>query len=412
MNFNGTYLKSFGHCKVLSWKNSVYTDFDRKEIVHNGRILAAVEVPTVRKIEAAILVRGNSSGDVRHKLERIAAWLYGSGTAKLCHETDLTRYFMARCTQVSTPEYYGHSARCTVTFTCSDHRLYASYDDQPVTSEENDMSNFTFAGKHCLNDMGCLFVKDTEPAVPAVKPHVYEISGMNGTLRYNTGRPVLKETALSGTLYFVKGSLDGRMTEAEIARQRHEVAAWLINAERASLVMDNDITRVYQAEVVDETLLNRKDWQNGYLKVKFVVQPVCESVDATAMEASIDLVANQPCSIDLSALTPNGIGYETPLAVSITHKAGADITDLVIGYNAGGVERCFHLSHDDFALSQSETLTITSDGSIRVGDEEGIPYIAAGDFPLISVGGDNYLKITANASATISLLVQCNVRWI
>ena len=422
MNFAGTYLKSFGHCKVVRWKNSVYTDFDRKELVHNGRVLAAVEVPTIRKIEAAILVRGGSYDDVRQKLENIAAWLYGAGTAKLCHETDLTRYFMARCTQVSTPEYNGHSARATVTFTCADHRLYASYNDQPVETEENNMSNFTFAGKHCLNDMGCLFVKDSEPAVPAVKGHVYEISGMSGTLRYNTGSPILKETILSGTLYFVKDSPDGRMTEAEITQKRHDVSAWLVNAERAAMVMDSDITREYQAEVISESPLTRKDWQNGCMKVKFVVQPVCKSVEAAALMTESTTATADLIQIDVSSLVANGIGYETPLSIRIEHKGGDAISYLNILY---GLFDNLALSHDEFCFEEGDAIVINSeDGTIRMEDfstdgtamqienKNAIKYVESGDFPVLYANGENRLAIWIDAAATLSINVECNVRWV
>jgi len=424
MNFNGTYLKSFGHCKVLSWKNSVYTDFDRKELVHNGRVLAAVEVPTVRKIEANILVRGGSYDEIRQKLEDIGNWLYSAGTAKLCHETDLTRYFMARCTQVSTPVYSGLSARSTITFTCSDHRLYASYNDLPVESEENNMSNFTFSGKHCLNDMGCLFVKDSEPAIPAVKPHVYEISGMSGTLRYNTGKPVLQETTMSGTLYFVKESSDGRMTEDEIVRKKHEVAAWLINAERATLVMDSDITREYQAEVVTEALLNRKDWANGYLKVKFTVQPVSKSVEVSEVETEVVTIPNEHCTIDLSELVPNGIGHETPLSIKITHKGGDTVTWLRIRYDYHSNSQIV-LAHESFKLQESDSVLIDSeDGHVVLEDQgsdstghwanvtSGVWCIESGNFPALSVNGLRSLTIKTDAAATLLVEVSCNARWV
>ena len=409
MNFNGTYLKSFGHCKVLSWRNSVYTDFDRKELVHNGRVLAAVEVPTVRKIEAIILVRGNSYDDVRHKLESIASWLYEAGTAKLCHETDLTRYFLARCTQVSTPEYNGLSARCTVTFTCSDHRLYAAYNDQPVATEENNMSNFTFAGKHCLNDMGCLFVKDAEPAIPAVKPHVYEISGMNGTLRYNTGTPVLKETSMSGTLYFVKDTPDGRMTEEEITQKRHDVAAWLINAERAALIMDSDISREYQAEISAEALLNRKDWANGYLKVKFTVQPVSKSVDASSKLQQIQLAAGEAYTLDLKDMTPSGIGYQTPLVLSVYVFGENTINQLTVAYNDNGNEKTAVFG----PLTTNDALYLNgNDGIVQSGDETNFAVMKQGEIPVISPAGDNYLKFTSDVATELLVIVSCNVRWV
>ena len=86
MYFDNLHLSSFGHCKVVSWKNSVYADFERKELSYRGRVLAAVEVPTIRNVEAAILVRGRSVAEVQKKLSDIADWLYNAGTSKLFSE--------------------------------------------------------------------------------------------------------------------------------------------------------------------------------------------------------------------------------------------------------------------------------------------------------------------------------------
>lgn len=123
MIFGNLYLESFGHAKVVSWKSSIYTDFDRKELTYRGRVLAAVEVPTLRKIEATVLVRGASAKDIDKKLSDIGKWLKSAGTSKLFSKRDTTHYYLARCTQVSVPEYNGLSARFTVTFTCADNRL-------------------------------------------------------------------------------------------------------------------------------------------------------------------------------------------------------------------------------------------------------------------------------------------------
>ena len=80
MIFGNVHLASFGHCKVLSWKNDIFTDFERKELSYRGRVLAAVEVPTIRTIEATILVRGSTVKDVDKKLKDIGNWLYDAGT--------------------------------------------------------------------------------------------------------------------------------------------------------------------------------------------------------------------------------------------------------------------------------------------------------------------------------------------
>ena len=250
MIFGNVHLSSFGHCKVVSWKNKIFADFERKELSYRGRLLAAVEVPTMRSIEATILARGSTVKDVDKKLKDIGKWLYEAGTAKLFAERDTTHYYLARCTSVSTPERSGASARITVVFTCADNRLYNVYNNQPITTATSEMNNFTFAGKHCLNDMGCVFVMDSMDAVPTAKVNKYEIAGQSGTLRYDSGEGILyEEKSMSGTLYFVKQSSDGLMSEEEITKKLHSVAAWLGNSGRAQLILDSDVSRYYEAEV-------------------------------------------------------------------------------------------------------------------------------------------------------------------
>ena len=415
MNFANTYLKSFGYCKVLSWKSSVYADFERKELTYRGRLLAAVEVPTIRQINALVLIRGNSKAEVQQKLNAISAWLYGAGTDKLYAEGDNTYYFLARCTKVSVPEYSGNSARITVTFTCADNRLYASYNDQPITTATSEMNNFTFAGKHCLNDMGCVFVLDSMDAVPAIHANKYEISGMSGTLRYEGDEPRYKERQMTGTLYFVKQTAnDGLMSDEEIAAKLHDIASWLGNAGRSSLVLDSDISREYEAEYVDGATFSRKEWDNGLVKLKFVLQPHCNDIATTQMSKLLTLAANSASTISLAELIPKGIGATTPIKVIIKNTGSTSISDLSIYYySEKNVLKRFRLNGQSFTLAGGESVTVDSlSCDVMKGTTQGVKWLKSGDFPSIPANGTKNIRIMANVAGSVEVTVSCKVRWL
>jgi len=414
MNFANTYLKSFGYCKVLSWKCSIYSDFERKELTYRGRLLASVEVPTVRQIDALILVRANSKSEVQQKLNDIANWLYGAGTDKLYAESDNTYYYIARCTKVSTPEYSGNSARITVTFTCADNRLYAAYNDQPITTATSEMNNFTFAGKHCLNDMGCVFVMDNMDAVPAIHANKYEISGMSGTLRYSTGDVRYKERQMTGSLYFVKPTAnDGLLSDSEIMDRLHAVASWLGNAERADLILDSDISRKYEAEIVDGASLTRKDWENGSIKVKFILQPFASTIASKSLSSSLTLEASKASYVSLVSLVPDGIGAATPLVVTVKNT-GSTVTTLRIYYrDEQNAWKNLMLNGQGFSLAAGETVVVDSlSMEITKGATSGIKWLKSGDFPLLSVNGTKQIGIFTNVATTVDVTVLCNARWL
>lgn len=415
MIFGNVHLSSFGHCKVVSWKNKIFADFERKELSYRGRLLAAVEVPTMRSIEATILARGSTVKDVDKKLKDIGKWLYEAGTAKLFAERDTTHYYLARCTSVSTPERSGASARITVVFTCADNRLYNVYNNQPITTATSEMNNFTFAGKHCLNDMGCVFVMDSMDAVPNAKVNKYEIAGQSGTLRYDSGEGILyEEKSMSGTLYFVKQSSDGLMSEEEITKKLHSVAAWLGNSGRAQLILDSDVSRYYEAEVDGNQSLSRKDWENGSIKLKMTLQPFATDVTGSASAENLVLSAGTAKEINLSSLLPNGIGYATPLTVSVTNKSATAITDLRIQYyDEKNALKTMRLYSNGFSLSNGQAVTVDSlSGTIAKGAEEGIKWLKSGDFPMLSVNGEKKIKILSGTAATVAVAVSFRARWL
>ena len=414
MVFNGVHATSFGRVKVTSWRNSFHTDFDRQEITSRGMIRAAIEVPTVRNIEADFLVKGKSITEIEKTLTDMAAWLFNAGTAKLAVERNPNIYFKARCASVSTPEYNGRSARFTATFVCDDYRPYNSRTNQPLISADSDLSNFTFAGKHCLNDMGCIFVEDSRDAIPEVVPNTYPIAGVSGTLRYSNGTICLEEKSLSGTLYFVASNVNELMSDVEIANHMHKVASWLVNAERASLVFDSDIGRSYDAEIIDAATLSKKNWQNGVLKVKFVVQPTCKEIQAKSKSSTLSLQANTETSVALNDLFADGIGFTTPLKIEVTNSGGATVTDLSIDYyDEKNAKKTMRLNGAGFAVSSGQKLTI--DGSMYTifnGSTEGIKWLKSGDFPIIAPNGTKSITFKASTSSTLAVTVSCNVRWV
>ena len=155
MEFAGVKPEQLGCVKVTSVSECFLAEKEWQTVTRRGAVLACVGVPTVRKIEA-----GEISFGVELQLEE-------SGEEKLHFDSMGGTYYKARCTGTEALTYSGASARLKVIFTCVDYRRYRQYDDKPVGGADPCADNFTFGGKHCLNDMGCMFVLDKRTAVPA-----------------------------------------------------------------------------------------------------------------------------------------------------------------------------------------------------------------------------------------------------
>jgi len=279
------------------------------------------------------------------------------------------------------------------------------------------MSNFTFAGRHCLNDVGCVFVMDSFDAIPAPKLNKYEISGISGTLRYDTGEGTLfEERNLSGTLYFVKSTDNGLMTEQEITNKLLSVSSWLVNSGRASLVLDSDTTRSYQAEIADAQTFSRKDWENGNVKLKFVLQPFSSAVTAKTATSTLSLSANNATDLNLATAVTEagGIGRVTPLTLTITNTGSSSISDLKVQYyNELDVIKTMRLHGNSFALARNETIAINGlSGTITKGATDGVGWLESGDFPVLSVNGTKKIKFISSTTTTVNVTVSFNARWI
>lgn len=226
MIFGGIRPESLGCVKVTGVQDRFVADREQQSVRRAGSIVASISVPTVREILVEMLVRARSVGELMLTMDRLAEWLEGAGTARLELEQTEGTYYKARCTSMGDVTYSGPNARFTVTFTCTDYRQYNAYNDQPVRGADPSSDNFTFAGKHCLNDMGCMFVMDKRMGVPAVTPSLYDVLGCPGTLRYDQNDIRLSAQQISGKLYFVNRAEDGTiLPDEEIEERLHAVSS-------------------------------------------------------------------------------------------------------------------------------------------------------------------------------------------
>lgn len=415
MIFGGIHPESFGCVKVLGVQDRFVASREQQTVRRAGSIIASISVPTVREIQVEMLVRANHADELMLTLDKLAAWLEGAGTARLELEQTEGTYYKARCTDMGDVTYSGPSARFTVTFTCTDYRQYNAYNDQPVRGADPPSDNFTFAGKHCLNDMGCMFVLDKRMGVPAVTPSLYDVLGCPGTLRYDQHDIRLSPQQISGKLYFVGRAQDGEiLADEEIEERLHAVSSWLILAGRAPLILDSDVTRQYLAEIENAADFTRTDWENGRLDLKLNVQPYSQDVQAASMTAEISLSANTAQTVDLSALFPRGVGFITPLIVEITNNGSSAITALELGYTDRlGAARTARLEGGGFSLAAGQKVVIDGeDASVtKAGQSAMLGF--TGDFPSVSPSpGKLSVSLKSGAAASVSVKVTARARWL
>lgn len=415
MIFGGIHPESFGRVKVLGVQDRFVAAREQQTVRRAGNIIASISVPTVREIQVEMLVRANHADELMLTLDKLAAWLEGAGTARLDLEQTEGTYYKARCTDMSDVTYSGPSARFTVTFTCTDYRQYNAYNDQPVRGADPSSDNFTFAGKHCLNDMGCMFVLDKRMGVPAVTPSLYDVLGCPGTLRYDQHDIRLSPQQISGKLYFVSRVKDGEiMTDEEIEERLHAVSSWLILAGRAPLILDSDVTRQYLAEIEDAADFTRTDWENGRLDLKLIVQPYSQDVQQESMTTALRLSAGVSQEIDLTGMFARGVGYTTPLIVEIKNTGSSAVTSLEIGYTDRlGAARTARLEGGGFSLAAGQTVVIDGeDASVtKAGQSAMLGF--TGDFPSVSPApGKLSVSLKSGAAASVSVKVTARARWL
>lgn len=173
--------------------------------------------------------------------------------------------------------------------------------------------NFSFGGKHCLTDFGCIYVEKSGHTVsPDATANTYEISGLSGTVRMDG--TVYDTIEFSGNLFFVKDPA----TQAEAQERIRAISKWL-NGGRQRLVFDYEPNRYYLAEVTTAGKWSYSDWFEGGLSVKFTAQPFVYNADVNSATATL---SGDAAELALVADT----GENAPLVISVENTGVAALT--------------------------------------------------------------------------------------
>ena len=414
MMFNGKDISAFWSAKAVKFSTNYYTAFDRQEITHRGLLLSYLEVPTVRRIEVDIVVKDRDKYLLDKTLHDMSDFFISSGEAKLFCDRNRKQYYMARCTEITVPEFAGHTAKFTVTFTCSDYRPYDFITNQPIGDATTALSNFTFDGKHCLNNMHCLFVLDSYNLIPKVNRNIYAISGRSGTVSFNSQAPTLEERSISGTLYFLNN--DGSttlMTPQQIDQRAHEVASWLVGAGRKPITFDMNTDLAVDAEFCEQSDISYDKWSNGEVNLKLTVQPHFYEKTAKTKTGSLTLIANTNTIFNFSDIV-SSVGYTTPLVITIKNTGSSAITDLrIIYYDENNIGHTIRISSANFSLGAGSSIVINSnDYTVKIGTADALKHVTSGDFPVVTPKGYKRIYIMTNVNTTVDVTVSMNVRWL
>lgn len=173
--------------------------------------------------------------------------------------------------------------------------------------------NFSFGGKHCLRDYGCIYVEDGGHCVtPAMARDTYEIAGMAGSILMGDGLP--ETMTFGGTLYFLHDPPSQAAAQAQLRR----IGAWLTDG-RQRLSFDYEPERYYIASVDAATEWHYGEWIGGGLRVQFTAQPYAYAVrETTASATTTTTSARLTLTLDTGEDAPLGLCLENTGTAPIT----------------------------------------------------------------------------------------------
>lgn len=178
--------------------------------------------------------------------------------------------------------------------------------------------NFSFDGRHCLRDFGCVYVEKgghTTTGKPVYDEH--EIAGASGTVMMDA--PALfKPFKLSGTLY--KWGDIGSQREAQHLIRR--LSAWL-SAGRKPLKFDYEPGRYYMAQLDGETKWDYAGWIDGGQNIAFRCQPFAYNVRADSATATTN-----GGGVDMTLVVDTG--QPAPVEIEIANTGSAPITGVTV----------------------------------------------------------------------------------
>lgn len=412
ITFGNIRPEQLGDIRALRVTDRLDTEADQQMIADQGHILADLSVPGIRKVTCDLLVRGKSETEVRLNLERVRRWLKTGSVERLMLAQMPGQYYLAALSEITAPVFSGHSARVSVTFTCRDHRPYNLYSRAPADGRGPETDNFTFGGTHVLRDMGCLFVLERETAVPQLSAYKLTIPGRPGTIRYEE-RLEPEERMISGTLYLLRDAQalhNGQMTNAETEARRRQIASWLLRTQRQDLVFDAAPDLTWKAEVVQGADLERNGWRNGRIRLDMVLEPLAMETERSYTVQICGGAGRQ--QIALHALFPNGMGFETPVNLTICNTGSQAVSDLRVYYPALSGTEMIRFNGNGFSLCNGAQLFLSSDERLAsLNGEDANRYIASGDFPSLPPD-EREIGIKSDAGSELSVTFTARPRWI
>lgn len=254
--------------------------------------------------------------------------------------------------------------------------------------------NFTFAGKHCLRDFGCVWSeRDGRPFAPGILRNSFEIAGSDGTMMLPG--ETRSEMEISGTLVLIQEPRN----QHEAQQRMREVARWLMSG-RKQLVFDYEPERYYLAQVDEELTWSLGGWFGGEIGVTFLLQPFAYNTHADKASARI---TGNAAALSLTVHTH----HPAPLEIAIENTGSAPITGATI--MAQGKRVAFA----GMSLAPGRSLAITMEppiGATFGSDESALPYAQAFDFIALDRGAQTVSVALTYGGGTPGATITASVR--
>lgn len=209
-------------------------------------------------------------------------------------------------------------------------------------------NNFSFAGRHCLTDMGLIYVPTaTRPIIAPRSVVSYTIGGMSGTQAYGD-ESIAEAYQETGVLY----SAGDLRSETEARELWRRVAAWLTIGRR-QLIWDSEPDYYIMAEAT-QLHMSEYGWLDGGLQVTWLCQPY-------HWERHLQVLAQAELTTAAPAMTAQlhaETGRPAPVTVSVDVTGTALLTGLEVSVGSKRV------SLSKMALAGGETLEISMEHPI------------------------------------------------
>ncbi|NLI05384.1 MAG: hypothetical protein GX483_09020 [Actinomycetaceae bacterium] len=410
MIFNNVDIeKKFNGLKIISIKNHAIASYSSQTVENKGIVQAYCAIPDKREITVSILIKGSTEKGLQKTCYDFANWIIQSGKSKLIVKNQKEFFYFARCLKLDTPQFSGLSVRFTATMQCTDYRPYYCSSGKPAIDTAEELNNFTFAGKHCHNDFGLIFVPNKQDLLPKMELYKNKISGKEGTIRA-VGN-VLSEKQYSGDLYIVnKNNPDKLLTQSEIQARLDEVKYWLYKTDRERLIFDSNSSRYYLADIEKEVTVSYDKWANGVIDVNFTLQPYETSIEP------FSVVENITTSGTISISNYVHSNFDTNFKLNVVNTGSTAINKFTLVVNATNDKVVIDLGKHSLSMIQGAVLEYDSEyctAKLNNADCTKCVELTGYNPPIISVKGiEDGITCSVNNGATCEVTISGYERWL